>query len=155
MVIRQARKEELAAILEIQLAAYRVHTSWLRPEQIPPLNEGVEDIEADFSHKVILVAETGGRIAGSVRYAIKGGVCILERLSVSPDIQRSGIGRQLVGEVERLAFPSAHKVYLETGLLADDLLKFYSALGYSGEAVFKNHYGNFDWIAFSKFAERS
>ncbi len=46
---------------------------------------------------------------------------------------------------------NAFKVY--TNLIAAEQIKFYSGLGYSGEAVLKNHYGNFDWIVFSKFFE--
>jgi hypothetical protein len=46
------------------------------------------------------------------------------------------------------------KLYLETGLLENNLLLFYTKFGYSGEAVLRNHYGGFDWIVFSKFIER-
>lgn len=78
---------------------------------------------------------------------------MLERLFVDPEYQKMGIGKELVLEVEKQVRFRAHKIYLETGLLADELLKFYSRLGYSGEAILRNHYGNFDWIAFSKFVE--
>ncbi len=57
----------------------------------------------------------------------------------------------LVSEVEKRVKGDAHKIYLETGLLASNLLMFYTKLGYSGEAVLRRHYGGFDWIVFSKF----
>lgn len=84
-------------------------------------------------------------------YQTLASVCHLERLSVNPDYQNQGIGHKLVREVETMVAGKAHKITLETGLLASELVKFYSRLGYSGEAILKNHYGNFDWIVFSKF----
>ena len=130
-----------------------MYTNLIAAEQIPPLNESIAEVQADFKHKSILVANRGNKVVGSVRYQINLGVCVFERLSVDPMYQQQGIGQQLVRKVEELAALQAHKIYLETGLLAAELIKFYSGLGYSGEAVLKNHYGSFDWIVFSKFFE--
>jgi GNAT superfamily N-acetyltransferase len=105
----------------------------------------------DVKCKSIIAAYVDDSPAGSVRYYNKGGVCIIERLSVKPSLQGEGIGRGLIAEVENRVAGSAHKVYLETGLLASNLLVFYSKLGFSGEAILRRHYGGFDWIAFSKF----
>jgi len=151
IIIRATVETDLSELLDIQKAAFMRYTDWLLPEQIPPLNETLDDVRKDFQNKHILVAEVKGRVGGSVRYMIKAGVCILEKLSVVPELQGSGIGRALVTEVEKQARDKAHKIYLETGLLADNLLRFYTKLGYSGEAVLRKHYGGFDWIVFSKF----
>ena len=78
-------------------------------------------------------------------------MCHFELLSVHPDYQKQSIGQQLVVEIESLVAQQAHKICLETGLLASDIISFYSRLGYSGEAILKQHYGQFDWIVFSKF----
>ncbi|BCG64324.1 MAG: [ribosomal protein S5]-alanine N-acetyltransferase [Methyloprofundus sp.] len=153
LIIRAADSSDLQAILEIQMNAFEVYTNLIAAEQIPPLNESLAEVQIDFKRKSILVASRGGKIVGSVRYQINLGVCVFERLSVDPMYQQQGIGQQLVRKVEGLAVLQAHKIYLETGLLAAELIKFYSGLGYSGEAVLKNHYGNFDWIVFSKFFE--
>ena len=150
LIIRFAKKMDLEAILEIQFRAYTVHEDWLLPQQIPPLNETIDELTKSFDNIAIIVATKEDEIVGSVRYQIKSGVCFLERLSVDPKIQRQGIGKKLVLEVEHCATPTAHKVYLETALLAADLIQFYTDLDYSAEAILKNHYGNFDWITFSK-----
>lgn len=155
MIIRSALETELYKILDIQKEAFKMYVGDIFfQEKIPPLNETIEEVKKDFKTKCILVAEADGKITGSVRYIIKGGVCILDRLSVLPEFHRSGIGRKLVAEVEKQSLNKAHKIYLETGLLADNLIKFYTKLGFSGEAILKNHYGEFDWIAFSKFIKK-
>lgn len=153
MLIRDALEEDLLELLAIQKAAFMRYTDHLLPEQIPPLNETIEEVKKDFNSKRIIIAETDGRIAGSVRFSVKAGVCFLERLSVSPDLQEKGIGKKLVKEVEKRAGKQAHKIYLETGLLANNLLMFYTRLGYTGEAILRKHYGGFDWIVFSKFID--
>ncbi len=90
-------------------------------------------MKKDLNSKTILIASINGKIVDSVRYGIKSGVCILERLSVDPSQQKRGIGKKLVIEVGKQVYRKAHKIYLETGLLAGDLVRFYSNLGYSGE----------------------
>ncbi|TNF53724.1 GNAT family N-acetyltransferase [bacterium] len=151
ILIRESVESDIPEILSIQLSAFKVYTDWLKPEQIPPLSETFDDVRKDFNNKHILVAEVKGRIVASVRYEIRSGVCCLEKLSVAPEVQGRGIGRTLVLEVEKEVKDKAHKIYLETGLLAHDLLVFYTRLGYSAEAVLRNHFGGFDWVVFSKF----
>jgi len=151
MEIREAGERDVPALLDIQRAAFARYVGELRAEQIPPLKETAEEMKDDLRSRGFLVAIVEGQPAGSVRFFIRAGVCILERLSVEPGFQGRGVGRMLVNEVERRARGSAHKVYLETGLLAGDLIRFYTKLGYAPEAVLRRHYGDFDWIAFSRF----
>ncbi len=151
LIIRKAVPEELSLILEIQIKAFTVYTTLFSAEQIPPLIESIEQIQNDSNQKTILVACLNGKIIGSVRYEINLGVCHFDRLSVDPDHQKQGVGQKLVLNVESSVANKAHKICLETGLLASELVTFYSHLGYSGEAILKQHYGKFDWIVFSKF----
>jgi GNAT superfamily N-acetyltransferase len=151
--IRAAQKSDLGDMLNIQKSAFARYTEFLLSEQIQPLHETFDEVKEDFEKKTILVVEIKDRLAGSIRYEIKGGVCIIERLSVLPEFQGNGIGRALINEVEKRASRNAHKLYLETGLLANNLLMFYTRLGYSAEAVLRKHYGGFDWIVFSKFID--
>jgi GNAT superfamily N-acetyltransferase len=149
--LRSAVEDDLAGLLEIQKEAFARYTDHLSPAQIPPLNETLEDMRRDMTCKSIIAAYVDGSPAGSIRYHMKGGVCIIERLSVKPGLQGAGIGRSLIEAVEKMVREKAHKLYLETGLLENNLLLFYTKLGYSAEAVLRNHYGGFDWIVFSKF----
>jgi hypothetical protein len=58
-------------------------------------------------------------------------------------------------EAEKQANPKAHKIYVDTRRLAEDLIKFYSGLDYSEEAILRKHYGYFNWVAFSKFVDNA
>lgn len=68
-----------------------------------------------------------------------------------PNYQGTGIGSALLAEVEHRMKKKAHKLHLETGLLADNLAAFYTKRGYAQEAVLRKHYGGFDWMTFAKF----
>lgn len=69
-------------------------------------------------------------------------------LAVRPEKQRRGIGRQLMGYVERRVFGRASSIYvciLETNQPAQ---RFYERLGYSkvGEVTDLNGGGHLEWI---------
>lgn len=150
ITIRKAAPADAEHILAIQKRAFQRYLGPLTPEQIPPLHETVEAVQLDIERKTVLVALSDQLPAGSVRYTIKGGVCMIERLSVNPAFQRNGIGKALMNAIEKETSGRAHKLHLETGLLADNLLPFYTRLGYVTEALLPQHYGGFDWIALTK-----
>ncbi len=150
--IREAMESDVNGVLEAQRAAFERYAPFVKAASFPPLCERAEGVRNDINRKTVLVAEDlSGLIAGSIRYSLNAGVCALDRLSVHPTHQGRGVGRLLVREVERSVAGKVHKVFLETGLLAEGLLMFYTRLGYSGEAVLRNHYGAHDWIVMSKF----
>jgi ribosomal protein S18 acetylase RimI-like enzyme len=150
--LREAVEADVNGILETQRAAFERYAPFVQVDAFPPLCESAEGVLEDIRKKTVLVAEDmGGFIAGSIRYSLNAGVCIFDRLSVHPSHQGRGIGKLLVHEVERSVAAKVHKIMLETGLLAEQLLIFYTRLGYSGEAVLRNHYGSEDWIVMSKF----
>jgi len=152
ITIRKAAPADAEHIIAIQKRAFQRYVGPLTPEQIPPLHESLEAVRIDIERKTVLVALSDQLPAGSVRCTIKGGVCMIERLSVDPAFQRNGIGKALMNAIEKEASGRAHKLHLETGLLADNLLPFYARLGYVAEALLPQHYGGFDWIALAKQA---
>lgn len=154
IVVRAAMPSDAKRILSIQKAAFSRYVGPLRRKQIPPLHETPEELKNDLIAKSVLLAEYDGTIAGSVRYTIRGGVCHIERLSVLPSLQKRGIGRALLDAVEQACIGRSHKLCLETGLLAANLIPFYTKLGFFAEARFASHYGEFDWIAFAKFTRQ-
>jgi len=130
LLIRNATDNDLVALLAIQKAVFAQCIDYLLPEQIPSLNETLDDMRRDVKYKSIISAYVEERPAGSVRYYNKSSVCIIERLSVIPEPQRKGIGRGLIAEVENQVARMAHKIYFETGLLASNHLMLYSKLGF-------------------------
>jgi RimJ/RimL family protein N-acetyltransferase len=80
---------------------------------------------------LVLVAEVGGRIVGTVMGGFDGRRAWINRLAVHPDVQRRGIGRQLMDEVERrLAGLGVTRAALEATVDRAPALRFYERLGY-------------------------
>ena len=68
---------------------------------LPVLHETLEDIAADLAADdvVTLGAWLGHRLVGSIRVAIEASRAELGRLAVVPDLQKQGIGTQLLLKV--------------------------------------------------------
>ena len=71
MTISRATKEDLPAILALQYLAYQSEAILLQNFSIPPLKQTLADLEAEFERGVVLKAEEGGMIAGSVPEAYR------------------------------------------------------------------------------------
>ncbi len=148
LTIRRATKSDFPAILKIQAEAFGAYegtyvtAAWTR--------ETLENIALDAKDKVILVAESDGAVAGSVRFWIVAGVCVIRLLSVAPAFQGRGIGKALMREIERHA-SDAHKLYVCTMLRASRNIAMFLNLGYRPESVMPDQYHHMDMICFSKY----
>ncbi|WP_447978599.1 GNAT family N-acetyltransferase [Candidatus Nitrospira bockiana] len=148
LTIRAATENDFAAILTIQREAFAEYegtyktTGWTA--------ETLEDLRRDARDKKIMVAEWSGAIAGSVRFWVVGGVCVIRLLSVNPALQGRGIGKALMRTVEQLA-TDAHKYYVCTMLRTARNVHLFLALGYRPESLMPNHYQRMDMICFAKY----
>jgi len=90
------------------------------------------DSKAAHDPSLALVAESGGRIVGTAFGAWDGRRAFINRVAVDPGCQRRGIGRRLIGQVERrLAALGAERVGLLTGgERRSEAVRFYESLGY-------------------------
>lgn len=129
MKIEIANFDDVAEILTLQKLAYRSEAEIYDDYTIPPLNQTLEEIEADFRQQVYLKAIENERILGSVRGYLDGKTCYIGRLIVHPDYQNKGIGTRLVGEIER-QFQQAERYELFTGESSKRNLYLYQKLGY-------------------------
>src|SRR5438552_18114416 len=105
LTIRRAREQDFPEVLKIQAEAFGEYegtyetTAWTK--------ETLENIKLDAKDKMVLVAEWDGAVVGSVRFWNAGGVCVIRLLSVSPAHQGRGIGKALMGGIEKYA-PDPH-----------------------------------------------
>ncbi|OCA90546.1 acetyltransferase [Bacillus sp. FJAT-27225] len=142
MMIRDAKKSELALIRAQRLAAYMEHAGKIQDGHWNELKKAISS-EADQQPGVeLIVAELEGKIAGSVAMfpansdAYEGHLDELEHpeirvLAVEPDYRGKGVGKALVGEcIKRARAKGYRAVGLHTGSFMDDAMKLYEGLGF-------------------------
>jgi ribosomal protein S18 acetylase RimI-like enzyme len=121
--IRACWLEDIGAVLEL----------WRQAEATPGVTDTADDLRRAVAESpaVVLVAELGGRLIGSVIGTFDGWRGNIYRLAVHPDCRRQGIAHALVAEVEmKLAERGAKRI---TALVEKDhpwAMSFWEAVGY-------------------------
>lgn len=128
--VSKASLEDAPAILALQRAAYESEARLYNDWSIPPLQQTLEQLQAEFRVGLVLKAVAGSALLGSVRAQVKGGTVQIGRLVVEPSAQRQGIGSTLLRAIET-AFPSAEHFELFTGSRSEANIRLYERHGYA------------------------
>jgi ribosomal protein S18 acetylase RimI-like enzyme len=121
--IRPATPADFDAILALWFSIDR-HTA------LPDKPEYLQQF-LDFSPDLFLVADQGGRIAGTIIGGWNGWRGLIARLAVDPSQRRSGIAKALVSEIEtRLKARGARRIYALVDTLSPQAEPFWQAAGY-------------------------
>ena len=107
--IRDARSEELDAVSAVIAAAYEQYAPVFPSEQWRAYADDIANVRSRLNEADLIVAERGGRIAGTVTFYQDGssggwpeGWAAIRLLAVHPDSRGPGIGRALTEEcIER------------------------------------------------------
>lgn len=100
------------------------------------------DAAAD-PRQVVLVAVTGGRLAGAARGVVAGGSADVLTVAVAPTSRRAGTGRLLVARLlEELAARGAREVLLEVRAGNAPALALYGAFGAQVVATRRRYYAD-------------
>lgn len=95
------------------------------------LNEDISKTQEDILNQIFLVAESYGKIIGSVRVKLENDEGYLSRFSVLPEFHKFGVGKLLLEEIDSILLNLGIKsVYLHTCLDVTHLVNFYSASGF-------------------------
>jgi ribosomal protein S18 acetylase RimI-like enzyme len=118
------------ALLAVQRRAFAPAAERYGRDDLPPLIETTETIEADIREQVVLKAvDDAGEVVGAVRGARRDECVYVGRLVVDPGVQRSGIATTLMLALEE-RFPEAACFELFTGGMNEPGMGLYLKLGY-------------------------
>jgi len=121
--IREARPDDFDPIIRLWASIDR-HTG------LPDRREYLEAFHA-FSPDLLLVAEAGKRIIGTVIGGWDGWRANIARLSTRPEVRRRGVAMALVHEIERrLQARGARRVYALVDRRSPPAIPFWEAAGY-------------------------
>ena len=123
-----ATKGDLEEILKLQKLAYQSEAARYNDFGISPLTQTLGELQEESKRSIILKVVEDRKIVGSVRAFEKDGTCYIGRLIVHPDYQNRGIGRKLMGAIEK-SFEGV-RCELFTGHLSEKNLALYEKLGY-------------------------
>ncbi|RNL79849.1 tRNA (guanosine(37)-N1)-methyltransferase TrmD [Nocardioides marmorisolisilvae] len=133
--LRAVRPSDAGEIFTLQRAC------WVQELQVNPgvrihaLEEDLETVRRWIGTDTVLVLRSAGRLVGAVRARLHQGedgtaTWDIGRLMVAPDLQGSGLGRQLLEAIEAAAPESATTFELFTGAGSLRNQKMYKKAGY-------------------------
>lgn len=104
--VRKATPFDAPKIYNLMVLAYaEINRELKLPGGVAALRETSTDILKDMEQKTVLVCTKNGKVVGSVRYQIftdasGAKVAYISRLCVLPEEQHTGVGSQMLREVE-------------------------------------------------------
>jgi len=116
----------------------RVVALWARCGITRSWNDPRKDIlrKLEVNPELFLVGVIGDEIVATVMAGYEGHRGWINYLSVDPELQRRGLGRQMMNEAERLlGGRGCPKINLQIRNSNAGAVEFYSALGYSMDDV--------------------
>lgn len=135
VITRTATPDDAGEIMTVQRAAFVGEAQRYGQPDLPPLTESVDEIMDVIAEgrAIVFVAEaereSGRRIVGSGRLAVRDGVGSVGRLAVTPDLQGSGIGSKLLHAIHGSGV-GVTAYELSTGAESANSLRWYAAHGY-------------------------
>jgi ribosomal protein S18 acetylase RimI-like enzyme len=153
------------AIAEDELGIARVFLSF---RNMKTQEEALESFRAEFdAGHLFLIALDEDKIVGLISATIHSrpavGLAELDHLAVLPQYQNQGIARKLMSEMllSLENYYQEHNSYLRKLFLLThasnvDAQKFYEKLGFTKEAILKDHfYNGIDEVVYSQFFNKS
>lgn len=115
----------VAALLQLQRAAYAVEAALIQDDRIPGLRETAEELIAARLHWIVDVQD--GEIIGAIGYVRSDDVIEIDRLIVDPGRHRQGIGRRLVMQV----LEGGRRAVVSTGRDNGPARRLYETVGFT------------------------
>ena len=149
-------QDDAGEVLTLQRAAYvtqaRLHQDW----ELPPLTQTLAGVRADLADPGVvgLGLRCGHRLVAAVRIRPDGaGNAVLERLTVVPDRQGTGLGTRLLRAAEDAVPDDVARMVLFTGGRSEANLRLYRRHGY--RETHRTPAGGYDLVHLAKDLRRN
>jgi predicted N-acetyltransferase YhbS len=153
LIIIRAAPEDLPVILYIQRKAFGAVAKTYNLQSLPPLEQTLESLTAEYNNCMILKASMDYLIVGSVRAHSDNNTCHVGRLIVLPEYQNKGIGKALMHEIEGQFQNIVRRYELFTGLRDAKNKYLYNQLGYKSFKTEK-HNDEVSFVYMGKFVRK-
>ncbi|MFP3152941.1 GNAT family N-acetyltransferase [Lachnospiraceae bacterium ZAX-1] len=129
LLIMKAERKDLTKILDLQYLAYQSEAQLLNNPAIPPLTQTIQEVEKEFENGIILKAvNEEDVIVGSVRAYSDNNTLYIGKLIVRLDLQRQGIGKRLLAEIEQHCRYPRYELF--TSSKSENNINLYERAGY-------------------------
>lgn len=111
---------------------------WKDCNLVVPWNDPFEDIriKLTFQPDLFLVGKLDGRVVATAMAGYDGHRGWINYLAVAPDLQKSGIGREIMSEAEvRLKALGCPKINVQIRTTNTPVIEFYQRIGFSDDNV--------------------
>lgn len=113
--IRRAGPDDVATIAAVLYESFVQYKDLYTEKGFSATTPGVEHIRRRMEEGTVWVGLRDGVIAGTVSVAVKGDALYIRGMAVLPSARGSGIGSELLREVESVARAAGHKrLFLST-----------------------------------------
>jgi GNAT superfamily N-acetyltransferase len=140
--IRKADTEDSRAILACLAVTFERYRSQYTPEGFSDTVLDAETIQRRMREMCVLVAESGGKIIGTIGYGVSGAEGHLRGMAVLPDWQGAGVASALLRAAEDgLLRAGCTCVTLDTTEPLKRATRFYEKQGFSKSGRVSDFYG--------------
>jgi ribosomal protein S18 acetylase RimI-like enzyme len=128
MIIRPFQTPDEDAVIQL----------WIQCGLVVPHNNPKRDIERKrkVNPEWFLVGEMDGQVVSTCMIGYEGHRGWINYLAVRPDLQRHGLGKQIMEHAEKLLLDAGcAKINLQIRSTNQEVIRFYESIGYSQDPV--------------------
>ena len=133
--IRIATPSDAAAISAVLFESFVEFRELYTPEGFAATTPTADQIQKRMDEGLVLVAETGDKVEGTVSSVPKGDSLYIQSMAILPSVRGRGIGRLLLSKIESFAEAGDYRrLFLSTTPFLKSAINLYERFGFQRTA---------------------